>query len=297
MKKSDVRADDAGLHTSEGAMEKAAQGVLDTLFKYTGHKPGLLPRSASGALPGTLIWTLLGAGAGRYLGAPLLRRLYPELDEDRLTRASTVLGGLAGFAPGAYLMYKTYQNAGPRGWFGGLSNLRSEPWRMTPRQAQQFRARMKPKLQRNEQTVQALEDQVKQGAAVDPRRLLKEALWNPLPTNRPVSPVWTQPSIPAGTTQNTLDTAVASGTMGVYDAANVAQIMEEARPQGSGLISPASVARAAVSYGLGSLAGRALGAVANATFANFSPGEQKNLARGVGVGNVLFDLMGRLSTP
>ena len=215
-----------------------------------------------------MIGSLLGAGLGRYVASPVLKRLYPGADEERMDRAASMMGGLAGFAPGAYLMYKTYQNAGPKGWFGGLDNL-NVPNKQTSSPAT-----------------------AKTSSAVDlRRRLAKSAAWG-----RTLSPSWTQPSIPKGTTQNTLDTAVANGTMGVYDAANVSQIMEEARPQGSGLISPASIARAAVSYGIGSLAGRALGATMNATFGSFSSGEQQNLARGFGAGNVLFDIMGRLSS-
>lgn len=251
-------------------MNKVAQkrkGWLDPFFAYTAHKPGLFPRRFSGSLPGTLLWTLLGAGTGRYLAAPLLSRLYPEFDEERVRRASTIMGGLAGLTPGAYLMWKTYQLGGPKGLVGGLANVKPQhPWS-------------------SDKGVPSANSQRE-----------KKSAWNTgLPTRRPVSPAWTQPSIPAGVTRNTLNTAVANGTMGVYDAANVAQIMDEAGEGDSGLISPASVARAAVNYGIGSLAGRALGATANATFSSMTPGEQKNLARGAGLGNVIFDVMGRLA--
>ena len=247
--------------------------ILNPIMKATGHIPGPLPRSMSGSLPGTLIWSLLGAGAGRYIGAPIIRALNPELDEDRVNRASTVMGGMAGFAPGAYLMHKTWQGAGgPKGLIGGLQNLKSEP-----------------------ATVQgAASEKSGKVASVNLRRLRTKSSMFGL--TRPISPMWNQPSIPMTATQNTLDTAVYNGVLSPYQSANLVQIMEEARPQGSGLIAPSSIARAAVSYGLGALAGRALGAVANATFGSFSPGEQKNLARGMGVGNVLFDILGRLSS-
>lgn len=261
-----------GSATSTPPVANSGSGMLDSFFRYTGQKPGFFPEGMSGSLPGALIWTLLGAGAGRYVASPILKRLYPEYDEDRIQRASTVMGGLAGALPGAYLMYKTHQLGGPKALFGGVKNISTDP---------NFGLGIPtaPKT-----------------ASVDSRRLLKRAAWSTLPTIRPITPAWTQPSVPFGTAEQTIDTAVASGTMGVYDAANVKQVLREARPQGSGLVSPAAIARAAVSYGIGNLAGRSLGAVANATFGSLTPGEQQGLAQGAGIGNMIFDIMGRLAS-
>lgn len=226
--------------------------VGSTFAKATALRPGYYPRAMTGSLPASVVWTLLGSGLGRYAAAPIIERLYPELNKKKLRRAATVLGGLSGFLPGAYMMRHTWKaSGGPQGLFGSPND--------------------------------------------SPAPAEKAAAFG-LPTRRPVSPMWTQPSIPAGISKHTLDTAVAEGTIGPYEAANVAQIMDEARPQGRGLMSPSSIARAAVDYGIGNVAGRALGAVANATFGSFSPGEQKNLARGLGLGNVVFNLMGRLAS-
>ena len=262
---------------------------MEPVFKYTGQTPGLLPRSMSGALPGALIWSLLGAGAGRYIASPILQKLFPEIDEERANRTSMVLGGLAGAIPGSYLMYKNWQLAGgPKGLIGGLENIKTPPW-----VGRKPKPKSKPTM--GPPVPPTLLAGLEKDSAVKSQGLSKEA-YGGLPTRRPVSAAWLQPSIPMGTAQSTLEIAVSSGTLGVYDAANISQILHEARPQGSGLISPSSIARAAVSYGVGALAGRALGAVANTIFGSFSSGEQKNLARGFGIGNLLFDTLGRLAS-
>jgi hypothetical protein len=237
------------------ATPRPKSGLLNKFMQATAHVPGIFPKAMTGPIPGTLMWSLLGAGAGRYLAAPILSRLYPEYRKDKIKTVSTALGGLGGFAPGALLAYNHYDLGGMDTLLGGL-------------------------------------DAYKPKSSVKSRRE-KFSSW--LPIGRDTSPTWTQPSIPMNTSQHTINSAVANGQLGVYEAANLKRIMHEAKPQGSGLISPAGLARAAVSYGVGSLAGRVLGAVANATFSNFSPGEQKNLARGVGLGNLLFDTLGRLS--
>lgn len=64
----------------------------------------------TGILPSSIARTGLGAVGGRYLAAPLLKYMFPQLDEDRLDRLSTVAGGALGLAT----MLPSYMTMGPK---------------------------------------------------------------------------------------------------------------------------------------------------------------------------------------
>ena len=261
------------------------QDVMSPYAQVMAAKPGLFPKAMTGALPTTVMHALLGTALGRYVASPILSRLYPEMDEDRLRTVSTLGGGMLGALPGLAMMHSTYRGAGnsTKGWFNGLEGMSkpmpAEGW-VNARQRE-----LKGMQQRGEYDPTVDSNQV----------LVKGSSFPGLQTRKAVSPMWNAPSIPVGISQSTIDTAVYNGTMDPFQAAAMSQMISDANSNRSrGLISPAGLARAAVQYGIGNLAARSLAAVSNATFHNFSPGEQKNLARGAGIGNMLFGMMGDL---
>lgn len=98
----------------------------------TGYRSGIWPKSIAGAGLSSVLGTLAGAGIGRYLAAPAMSWLFPEIKKEKARRIGTVLGGLAGFAPAALLGYgdiRTAQSVG-NPWYTGLygdhSNIRPE---------------------------------------------------------------------------------------------------------------------------------------------------------------------------
>lgn len=220
--------------------------ILSPFFSATAQKPGFFPRAMTGPLPGALMWTLLGAGAGRYLGAPLLRSLNPWMSEQRSNKLGKRLGALAGLIPGAYLAYRAVDSGGPRALFNGLQNLPPEP-KTASVSSQEKRANLD----------------------------------------------WITPSIPFGAARHTLAVAERAGTLQPYEAGNLAQIMAEAKRPGSNWISPSAVARSAASFGIGSLMGTLVGAGAKTLFSDFTPAQQKSMAKGFGIGNMILDSMGR----
>lgn len=96
--------------------------IGNTYAKATAMTPGYFPQWATGAVPSTLLHTALGALAGRYVASPILSRLYPELDEDRLRNVATLGGGALAGLPGALMSWQAYKGGG--NLFNGMPQLK-----------------------------------------------------------------------------------------------------------------------------------------------------------------------------
>jgi len=296
---------------------------VNTYFKATGLSPGYYPESMTGALPYTIIQTLLGGVGGRYLLAPILRRLYPEVDEDRINELSMYGGGLAGLVPGLATMGAHYSLGGARGLIGGWPK-NVKPKTLSPEEVQEQSAQYDATkklwgavkdvegIPQQEQAVKELGKQWEAGKW-DPNKptklnFVKEesdksaGLFDGLPVRQPSSTAWRTSSIPVGTTLNTLDTAVYSHQLDPVSAAMIGQSMIEAQGGSDrGMVAPNELARGlgtmlgtGISYGTANLGARIATAAVNALGANFTPGEQQLMAQGAGGANAAFYLMGKM---
>jgi hypothetical protein len=276
-------------------MQKYALTLQDVLQPYaqaTGLVPGLLPKGMTGTLPATVIHSLLGAALGRYAAAPLAMWMNPDLDEKRVRNTFTLGGAAALGLPAWYLSSRA-----------GIPDGKPDPAPLAARAPVGGMAKdptEQPLLEslrhQEQQTLGRGESQNADYLRGRQQALVGEKQGSFGITGLPqYGSGFAQPSIPYATATDTLRTAVASGTLSPTDYASMHSTLTRANQfRESGLISPRSVMSAGVAGGLGYVAGRALGAVAGALL-GLPAGQQKTLAKGVGLGNMAFDLLGRLA--
>lgn len=91
--------------------------VLQPVAKATALAPGYLPSSMTGPGPNALVGGLMGLGLGKYVASPILKRMYPDLDEEGIERLATYGGGAAGAMPGLLMSMGAYSEGGVPGLF------------------------------------------------------------------------------------------------------------------------------------------------------------------------------------
>lgn len=79
-------------------------------------QPGIFPQFMTGEGPHALFKGALGAGLG-YVAAPMIAKLNPRIDKDRLRKVMTVGGGLAGIGSSVPGLYASHQLG--EGWWNG----------------------------------------------------------------------------------------------------------------------------------------------------------------------------------
>jgi hypothetical protein len=282
--------------------DTTVQDLLGTHARLTAAVPGIWPKEMTGTLPTTAINSLLGAAVGRYAAAPIASALMPHLNKRKLRNMLTLGGAAAAGLPAWYFNAAASAPLPPN----PVATLKQD----IPASAPISSYSQDPGVQNRMENYRYQEQQARERRdqpAVDTLRARQQSLIEPEAgvemdkisaayDNLPhYGGSFQQPSIPFSTASDTLRTAVAHGTLGVSDFASLHGAMSQANQfRDSGLFSPAKLMSAGVAGGLGWATGRALGAVAGALF-GLPAGTQRSLAKGVGLGNMAFDLLGRLA--